>query len=371
MDSQQKQKAGDNSQQIQADTVIIHNGIDEKRAREIFVEEYNEMVCQYTQEARVIAEQRNQLFANDLMPKMIKENLLDALKDPSVQILLSKAQTTAAETERPVDYSLLSELLIHRIKKGSDRNAHAGISRAVEIVDEISDEALLGLTVVHSLTFFIPATGNIADGINVLANLFSKVIYNKLPSGTEWLDHLDILDALRVNHFGKMKKTDKFLADRLSGYVDIGIDKTSDDFQQALELLRDSKLPLDLLTDHELRSGYSRLRIQNINQLDTITIFSSQQIKQNGQLLQTPVRSKLSDEQKEALKNIYALYKNEPKLKTENITEFFRILNTHESLKQLATWWDTIPVSFVITAVGRVLAHANVQRCDPTLPPLD
>ena len=38
MKNNQEQKAGDNSQQIQAGIVVIKQGIEEKRAREIFME---------------------------------------------------------------------------------------------------------------------------------------------------------------------------------------------------------------------------------------------------------------------------------------------------------------------------------------------
>ena len=106
------QKAGDNSQQFQAATVIVNNGIDEKRAREIVDEKLFEVINGYSQEAHTIAQQRIQIFADDLIPKLVKESLLDELKDPSIQVLLSSAQKTAAATERSADYSLLSELLI-------------------------------------------------------------------------------------------------------------------------------------------------------------------------------------------------------------------------------------------------------------------
>ena len=40
------------------------------------------------------------LFANDLIPRLVKNNLLEELKDPSIQILLLEAQKSAASTER-------------------------------------------------------------------------------------------------------------------------------------------------------------------------------------------------------------------------------------------------------------------------------
>lgn len=371
MFEKQRQEAGDHAQQIQATTVIVNNGIDEKRAREIVDEKLHEVINGYSQEAHAIAEGRIQLFANDLIPKLVKANLLDELKDPSIQILLSDAQKTAASTERQADYALLSELLIHRVKKGNDRNVRAGISRAVEIVDEISDEALLGLTVAHSVLHFIPVTGSVEDGINSLAYLFNKVMYDLPPSGNVWLEHLDILDALRINQFGSMKKISQLYSERLPAYVDVGIDKATEGFQKALTLVKESNLPEDILCDHELRSGYARLKILNIDRLDLVAINSIQQVNLNGQIVSLPIQSQLSDEQKQTIKNIYDLYSKESNLREENVAEFIKLWDTHESLKTLRSWWDSIPGAFTLTAVGRVLAHANAQRCDPTLPALD
>lgn len=42
-----------------------------------------------------------------------------------------------------------------------------------------------------------------------------------------------------------------------------------------------------------------------------------------------------------------------------------------ETLNLLLKWWNEIPMAFDITAVGTVLAHANAQRCDSSIPPLE
>ena len=370
MFEQQTQEAGDNSQQFQAHTMTVITGIDERRAREIFDEKIAE-IKEFSQEALAEVKNRTQRFENDLIPKLIQADLLNALKDPSIQILLVDAQKTAASTERPSDYALLSELLLHRIKKGSDRNLRAGISRAVDIVDEISDEALLGLTIAHAASGFIPVTGNIGEGIKTLADLFDKIICNSPPPGDVWIDHLDILDALRINYFGKLKKIDQLYEEKFSGYFDVGIDKTTDDFQTALELVQESNLPTDILLDHELRPGFARLRLQNIDRLDLITINSIRQGNLHGKTIPLTSKSQLSDEQKLAIVNIHALYSRNTTLKNDNIVEFFKLWDKYESLRIMRNWWNDIPYSFILTAVGRVLAHANAQRCDPTLPPLD
>jgi hypothetical protein len=371
MFEKQQQEAGDNSQQIQASTVIINNGISEERARAIYDEKHQEVINDYTQEAHSVASHRIQVFADDLIPKLVKESLLDALKDPSIQVLLIEAQKAAASTERPVDYSLLSELLINRVKQGSDRNIRAGISRAVRIVDEISDEALLALTVVYSATYFFPAIGNITDGIKKCNIMFDKIIYANLPTGNAWLDHLDILDAVRINQIGNIKRFNQYYPERMSWYIDVGIEKDSENYEKAIELVEQANLPKDILCDHELRDGYVRLQLINKEHLDMLTINLNQAFDFNGNLVFLPIQIQLTDTQKQAVNDIYSLYVNDTALRNENNSEFFKLWDKYNSLRILREWWDDIPMPFSITAIGRVLANANARRCDPTLPPLD
>lgn len=290
-------------------------------------------------------------------------------------MLLLDAQKTAASTERATDYSLLSELLIHRVKKGDDRNIRAGISRAVEIVDEITDEALLGLTVAHSVVSFMPALGEIGKGISILNDLFSKLLDDdifSLPKGYDWLDHLDILNTIRVSHLGNMKKLNQYYSEQLSGYVDVGIKKDSENYTKAHELLQQVDLPSTAtLVEHELRLGYVRLPLVNKDNIDSLSLTKNQVIINSGQVLTIPVNQELNRKQKDTLNEIYELYENNQQLKNENITKFIEIWDSYDSLKKVHDWWDNLPQSFTITAAGKVLAHVNAQRCDPSLPPLN
>ena len=353
MPNKQKQSSGDNSQNIQANNVTIVNGITEERVRAIIDERLSEVLKGFSQEARQTGEERNAVFESDLLPKLIRENILDSLKDPSVQILLASAQKSAASTERVQDYSLLSELLIHRVKKGENRSVRAGVARAVEVVDKISDEALVGITLYLAIVAWCPASGSISHGLKVLDRLYSKITQGGiLPSGSEWLDHLDILDVIRVtiSGLGALKKISQFIPERLSGYIDIGIEKDSESYSKAMEIIKTNNLPNNIIVPHELRDNYFRVNIPNKGAIKDLSI---------------------SEVQKKAVEEIYGLYSTDQTLRAQNIDKFMQIWDSFSTLKTVKEWWDSIPQGFNITAVGKVLAHANAQRCDPTVPPID
>lgn len=369
MINSQSQKGGDGSTNIQAQQMVVHVGIDEKRAREIYQEMNLHLRSDYTQEALNVANYRVTEFENRLMPKIAQvEGALEAFADPSFQLLLVEAQKAAASTERPADYDLLSELLIHRFQKGEDRIARAGVSLAVEIVDKVSDEALIGLTVTHAINSFLPRSGDIHQGLDVLNELFGKILYSELPTGHDWLDHLDILDAVRLSPLGGLKKVEQYYPEQLLGYVDVGIEKNSENHNKAIEILKSCSLPTNILNEHALNSAFLRLPITSKKSIDEFFIIH-QPIHYGG--LTQVVQQKLSEEQKQAINSIYELYSNDGSVRQNNVSSFMIEWNKRPNLKILREWWDNISTGFTVTSVGKVLAHSNAQRCDKELPALD
>jgi hypothetical protein len=366
--NKQSQKGGDHSTNIQADQMVVQVGIDEKRAREVFQEMNLQLKMEYTQEALNIANARVSEFENCLMPKMEQvDGALEAFADPSFQLLIVEAQKTAASTERAEDYDLLSELLIHRFEKGENRIARAGISLAVEIVDKVSSDALLGLTAAHAVNSFLPLSGDVHQGLDTLNDLFGKIFYGELPTGQDWLDHLDILNAIRLNSVGTMKNVQQYYPEVLYGYIDAGIEKESKNHAKSIEILNSNNLPRKLLVDHDFNADFQRICIPNKTNLDVISL--QQQVVHEGRLIIIPV--KLTDEQKKAINSIYDLYSQNGKVKQSNVNSFMTEWDKRPNLKILKEWWDNIPTSLTLTSVGKVLAHSNAQRCDKNLPSLD
>lgn len=354
------QKAGENSNQFQIENATFINGITEERAREIFDEMYARTCKEYTQEAYEKAFARVSSFENNLMERMVRvEGALESFREPAFQFLLRSAQKTAAATEREADYELLSELLMRRTKSQKDRKTNAGISRAVEIVDQIDDDALCALTVAYAILVITPLSGCCTDGLNTLNDMFEKLIYTTLPEGSEWISHLDLLDAVRINPISRLINMDNLFKSRLDGYICAGIPIDSEDYTRAKEELGKVGINSALLVENELLPGYVRIPVVSKNKICNIkfqTASGNQVVlHDNGKIVQT-------------LEQVWDLYSTDAKLIDTAAEEFRRKWLDYDSLRKVYNWWNSIPIAFTATQVGIVLACANAKKYDNTFP---
>ena len=363
--NKQMQKAGNNSQQVQIGNATINVGITEKRAREIF-QEMNEITRKnYTQDAFELAMKKISMFEELLMHKVEQvDGMLEAFRDPSFQLLLVEAQKRAAASDRESDFEMLTELLAHRVKQKDDRKIKASISKAVEIVDQIDDDALCGLTVSYAILHWGPQTGNISQGLKTMNGLLSSLCYRELPTGSDWVNHLDILDAVRVSSMGEFVKLSDFYANNWDGYICSGIQENSENHIKALKILHETNLPANWLVPHELNEGYVRLPVRDQYSIAEMTVptFEHGEFVSYRAIVQQEV---------DALNKIWNLYSKDSAQKLKVKHAFIEKWDSYHTLSLIHTWWDTIPHSFTITPIGNVLAHANAQRYNSQIPSLN
>lgn len=355
MSDKQSQKAGDNAQQIQTQTMVVHNhGIDEKRVREIYQEMLPQAIEAYTRDAEKTARLRIAEFESVLIARLkAMEDAWAAFTDPSFQLLLVTAQKAAASTERQADYKLLAEMLAQRTQVGEDRMSRTAIRGAVGIVSEVSDEALLGLTIICYLHEILDlAMERIPIAMERWNNRVGQLLYCPLPQGEDWLDHLYILRAMRVGGTGRLKKIKEVIPSVVPGYMDVGILKGSENHQEAIELLEREGLPFNILVEHDLNKDYLRVNLPRRDKIDGIRIRESPD---------APIRF-LTDPEKGAIESLYDLYVQDEGLRRENISRFIEEWDKWPNLRVLRLWWDAVKEYPDITSVGLVLAQANAER---------
>lgn len=360
----QVQKAGDNSQQIQAQNITIINGIDEKRAREICDEKFQLIRNEFSQEAFQLANERVSKFEDILIPKMKQiQGALECFADPSFQYLISKAHRTAACSDKVSDYELLSELLIHRTQKKNSRNDIAGINRAVEIIDQITDDSLNALTLFFTIQQFSPISKKLSEGLEMLNNL-----YGKLPDfnyqNKEWIEELDILDAVRYSTLTSLKKMEDYWSGIYNGFVTVGIKKDSENYKKAINILNENLLSENVLIENELLKDYYIIPVRNIDEIDSLRLVQTVDIY-------TKRLVPLTIKQQEVLKQIWDMYEKNPTLIQKVKNDFNSTLEKYENIKKTKDFWNSIPYAINITSVGRVLAHINAKRYDQSLPDLN
>jgi hypothetical protein len=344
------QRAGSDSLQIQA-SGDINVGVSEERVREIMLETSQEVLASYTREANSLIQDRIFKLDDRVIAALVRENRLQVFADPGFQRTYRRAQEGAATTERDADYDLLAALLIDRAERGSQRKIRAGIERSIEIVDRIDEEALRGLTVIQAVLQYRPNGGDIEAGIELMAEFFGQLLDGPLPTEPDWLDHLDVLDAVRVNSASEMRKFDDFwLTSHMPGYMAPGAPEGT---VPETWTLGASQVPW-MVAPHRFKPGY--VRIDAPSKETFMKYFS---------MLDPDSAASLEREAEE----LFHLNEIDESCR-EPLIELAR---TFPALRETEALWNSMSGSVSITTVGRVLARANAERLDQTnmLPPLD
>lgn len=360
-DSEQQQKAGDYSNQIMV-SGNLNIGITESQARDICKAECAIALQNWAFQAGAFAEDRIKKLEDKVLPKMLSyDNKLSIFGDPGFQILLRRAQIAAASSERENDYEMLSDLLLHRAEQNENRERRLGISKAIEIVDQIDDLALIALSMVYAVSKYTPISNRLYDGLNVLNNLYGKILDgHQLPGDSSWMEHLDLLAAIRLNSKGlqSFKKLEEYIPEQLENYFEAGLKTDSDDYKLVIEKFKSLAIPLSCFEPHPLKDGY--IRLTTPKEIDNISL--SRQTQQGTIILP------LSEQQKKAFQ-----FANEINFKLDckdsaMTKSFWSIWDSYQHLKEVRIWWNNLEDYFSITQVGVALANAYIRGKEPTIP---
>ncbi|MGV8883347.1 MAG: LPO_1073/Vpar_1526 family protein [Rhodoglobus sp.] len=348
----QAQRAGAESVQIQA-AGDIHIGISEERARQISLQMAEQVVAEYAGEANQLIQERIVKLDDRIIASLIRENRLEIFADPGFQRTYRKAQEGAAASERDADYELLAALLLDRAERGPQRPIRAGIERSIEIIDRIDDEALRGLTVLQAVQQYRPAGGIVDKGLQVMDRLLGQLLDGPLPAGDDWLDHLDILDAVRIDQVNKFKKfSDFWPAFHMPVYMSAGAEEAD---VPPVWTDGTNVIPWTppLVEPHDFKPGFLRIGAATGDGFKNYFAKSSK-----------AMQDAISDE----AATIFRMNEIDESCREP----LMQLVRARPRLQEIEAWWDAIPKRAEVTAVGRVLARANAERLDTqnVLPPL-
>ena len=357
MDNKNIQKAGNDSHQLQLSNCnIIFNLTEEKLSEIVNSEEVVSAINNNGAISQNIIEERKEKFVKELLPKLVKDEILDSLKKPEIIIAIKETMRQAVCTDDEKSYELLSRLLSNRIKYSDDKLIALSLKNASEAAIEITDGALTGLTVILLIEKYVPTSISIMQGLEVLNNMFGIVDLEKLPDGRGWLEQLDILKLVRVETFMRMKNLTDCYSNEFNGYVCVGIKKNSDNYNKAVEILERVNLTKNDLIINELNESYVRLPLVINKVFNSIRHFTKQ-----GDIVP------LSIEQQKAYEMVISLYEKNENVLNANKNRFNQMWSKFPNLVKVKEWWNKINGSFTVTTTGYVLAYANLNNINKSI----
>lgn len=285
------------------------------------------------------------------LPRIEKmEHTLEDFSNPATQRFLLEAQQEAMVTDSPDAMKLLSDLIVEHINNYSHKDKQVTIRHAVKVIGEIDPDALRAMTLFYILKNIVPSSPNVFAGLKTINDLIHPLLSPPLPTGSHWIEHLSLLNAVRITPAIRITRLDDYYAMQTDGYVCIGIRENSPQHMQAKELLKKVNIGEEILIPNELLPGYVRIPVSS-------KMFISQWVLSNGK-----EKHHITPEERQTILSIFDLYEKNADLQLQVSRNFKSKFSQFEDLTKAGEWWNQIPVYFSPTLVGTVLAVLNGKR---------
>jgi len=203
-DKNQNQQAGNDSTNLQAQSITVHQGISYSDAKEIALDVYKANFLQLSQDAAQIARNRAEELTDNFLKKLEIENktAIDSMRDPAMQAALYEAQKQYAKTGDKDLEGLLVDILVERAS-ASERNIHQIVlDEALIVASKLTAEQMDALTI----NFLISKTSN-----STLSNLAAIPLYLNtyllpfmvsLSKDSSCYEHLEYVGCGSLLHMG-------------------------------------------------------------------------------------------------------------------------------------------------------------------------
>lgn len=342
------QSSGDNSTQLSASGDIII-GITEERAREISTIVARQVIEKYAEEGLTIIQDRIIKLDDRVLAELIRQGRLEVFADPGFQRAYRTAQESAAVSDAETDYDLLAGLIIKRTEANNDRSQNTTIEQCISLIDKIDIRALQALTVLYVTSYVSPIAPSMKDGLDAYESFLTRLIEFELPRSHTWIEHLDSLNIIRINHFSIPNSFEKELTTGMSGYVSRGAPRFGPTAPLTYTNASEQYPPLTI--PHELRPEFDR--------------FAAASPSGWISLRELPGLRGMPDEQHQAIQREAEEKYDFGKVDESLIPAFMEEVRNRPMLKLVEEWRSALPVGILFTMTSRTLAAVNAHRLDP------
>lgn len=336
-DKNQKQQAGNDSTNLQAQSIVVHQGISYTDAKEIALDVYKANFLQLSQDAAQLASSRAEELTDKFLEKLEAENkaAIDSMKEPAMQAALYEAQKNYAKTGDKDLEGLLVDILVERAST-TERNIHQIVlDEALSVAAKLTSEQMDALT----LNFLISRTSN--STLNTLPAISEYIKAQILPflksllkesSCYEHLVYVGCGSLLQVNSLRSIEEIfqQQYGGLFLKGFTREQLNQEIEDIEQYLYLI------VNCLHDDSL------LQINAINK----------------ELIdKTCNNENIPEQTKQKIINLY----DSTLMSPSEIKDY--LISVVPDISTLFDLWSTTGLSkFIPTTVGIAIAQANFRR---------
>lgn len=169
-----------------------------------------------------------------------------------------------------------------------------------------------------------------------------------------------MLRAIRINSFGRFPNIEDFIVRLCGDFAEVGIKKDSVTYNEAIKLLSSCGLKgIGVFIDNPILTDYVKINISSKDEIENLSLHNNIA----GQIFVTP----LTEAQRSALRTIRDMYSVDSQLSKQMKEWVVKQWEAFNYLNSFSEWWKQLPISFDITAAGRILANANANRIDSSI----
>ena len=336
-DKNLKQEGGDESTNLQAQSITINHGISYKDAKDIAIDVYKSNYLQLSQDAAAIATERATKLTEHFLARLKAENeqALQSMREPSMQMALYNAQKAYATTGDNDLEEVLVNILVERAAQDKRTLKQIILDESLIVAPKLTFEQMDALT----LNFLISKTRNPRlVNIEALTNYLRNEIVPFIASlqiKSSAFEHLQYAGCGSIMEATHILPIEQIFRDTYKGLFSKGGNK--DEYKDFLE---DPNLGPQLVTQC--------LRFPNLFQIRAVSDDAVDEIcKKNN------FQSEINQKAKELLE-MHTMSQQEVK---EDILRL-----CPETEKLFEAWEKTNISKFTLTTVGIAIARANLKR---------
>jgi len=330
-----KQEGGDNSTNLQGQTIVINNGITYEDAKGIALDVFKSNYLELSTKAADTAKQRAEELVDDFLQQiaMRKPEAINTMEDPGMQYAIFSAQKEYAKTGDKNLSDMLVDILVDRASIPERNLKQIVLDESLQIAPKLTISQIDTIT----LIFILKYTQN--NGINNLPALNSYLLQYLYPF---------------IHTLSKENSLYQHIEYTGCGTVSLGESKI-----ETLFLNKYKGLFVKGFTIEELKISIDDY--ERYSEIFTTCLHDNSRLQINAmseEVLEENLRGNNIDENKRAkfksLFNQYLMSQDEVKNYLEKQVDF---------MNKLFDFWDNSSMkNLTLTSVGIAIATANLRR---------